>query len=78
MTFEEWIRTGIANKWISPPVCGMHEGVPVTAEEEYELDEGNDPCHTVVRVFYDPDDYDEAVANNPLVWTAWQVPRLHP
>lgn len=49
--FYEWLRMGVQNGWVSPPFCNTHEGDPyMTAEEEYEWDEGGDPCFVVLKV----------------------------
>lgn len=53
MTFDEWLSLGVENGWCSEPVCCMHDAVPSTDEESAELDEGYDPCLTVVRIWGD-------------------------
>lgn len=68
MTFEEWLQHGIQNKWCSPPTCGMHDGGFFTIAEELELDEGYDPCYTVVRLFSDADEFQSASENNPITF----------
>jgi len=68
MTLAEWIDMGIRNKWISPPVCGMHESVPHTQEEYDELDEGYDPCFTIIRLFADEEEFDSARKASPQTW----------
>lgn len=68
MTFQEWLTFGITNKWCSPPVCGMHDGIPFTPEEEDDFDMGFDPCYTTIRLFGDDAEYDAAKSHNELVW----------
>ena len=50
MTFDEWLQYGYDQKWATPPVCHIHDGVPLDPEEEQEMEEGLDPCIHVVRV----------------------------
>lgn len=68
MTFQEWLVMGINNKWCSPPVCGMHDGPPITPEEEDDFDMGFDPCYTVVRIFSTDEEHDHAKQHNELAW----------
>lgn len=63
MDREAWIAYGIKHKFISTPSCDRHEGYPITAEEEAELDNGGDICVVVARVFDNAKEYDEAYAN---------------
>lgn len=51
MDFDEWLVFGVDKGWVSLPVCAMHDGLPTTAEEESELDEGYDPCMTALRLW---------------------------
>lgn len=36
--FMIWLNNGVANGWISPPICAVHDFVPVTDEEEESID----------------------------------------
>ena len=49
-TQYDWLELGVKNKWCCRPVCGTHDMVPMSPEEEAEWDEGNDPCQYIVRV----------------------------
>lgn len=40
MTFDEWLKFGQANNWISSIVCDIHEGTPMTSEEMDNIDQG--------------------------------------
>jgi hypothetical protein len=51
LDFQEWIEHGVANGWISEPVCYHHDMLPVTDIEAEQLDEGDDPCLNVIRVW---------------------------
>lgn len=53
MTYEEWLQTGVEEGYCSRPVCDTHDGLPRTAEEEDEWDEGGDPCLPAVRLYPD-------------------------
>jgi hypothetical protein len=53
ITFEDWLAIGMANHWISPITCSMHDGIPTTDEEEDLLEKGEDPCCPVVRLWND-------------------------
>jgi hypothetical protein len=53
MNLQEWITYGIENGWCSPPVCYMHDGLPVTAAEDEEMCEGHDPCIHIMRMYED-------------------------
>ena len=53
MSFGDWVRIGIANKWCSDIVCATHDGIPTTPEEDAEWDDGSDPCQPVVRIWGD-------------------------
>ena len=63
MDKNAWIAYGIKHKFISFPACERHEGYPITKEEEAELDEGNDPCFVVARVFENAEEHDKALAH---------------
>jgi len=60
MDFDAWLAYGIDNKWCLYPTCYMHDGVPTTDEESLELDEGNDPCMHVIRLFSTPEEFEQA------------------
>ena len=51
--FEDWLQVGVVAGWISDTGCAMHHGLPMRDWEEYEIDQGNDPCMVVVRVWMD-------------------------
>ena len=49
--FRGWIELGIAKGWVSDVFCNTHNGGPMSDEEEYAWDEGQDPCSTHMRVW---------------------------
>ena len=69
LSFDEWMKLGVDNNFVGPPVCSTHDGIPMSLEEEQEFEEGNDPCIHVVRL-YETSDVKTAVEENhsPSVW----------
>lgn len=51
--FETWLQTGIENGWCGPAVCYTHDGLPTSASEDCEFEEGEDPCMHVIRLYDD-------------------------
>lgn len=62
MDFDEWLAFGIDHKWCHYPVCQTHDGIPLTVDEEFEMEEGHDPCIHVVRLFDTPEAWNEGDA----------------
>ena len=46
----EKLREGLDNNFCTDIVCEMHDGVPMTDEENEAMEEGMDPCVFVVRI----------------------------
>jgi hypothetical protein len=46
----EWLAEGIEAGFCSDVVCLTHDGVPMSAEEAGQWEDGDDPCAAVVRV----------------------------
>lgn len=67
MTFDEWVRFGYEQGWVSPPVCETHDGLPLS-EAEAEDDE---PCIYIMRL-YESAEHKAAVESEhaPSVWRA--------
>jgi hypothetical protein len=57
MEFDEWLKIGRENKWISKPVCETHDGLPMTKEELDVWDEGGDPCIHALRLYENVSDF---------------------
>lgn len=75
MTFDQWLQTGIDNKWIGPPVCSTHDGIPMSEQEENEWEQGNDPCHHILRLYEDENTADQINHNfTPYKWRQPQTP----
>ena len=51
LDFQEWVEYGVVNGWVAQPVCYHHEMLPVTDAESEQMDEGDDPCLNVIRVW---------------------------
>lgn len=53
ITFQEWLKTGISNGYISEPGCYFHSVVPLSKEEKQQVDETGEPdnCVTIVRLY---------------------------
>lgn len=51
LSFDDWIKFGYDKGWISDVFCNTHDGPPILPEEEYEWNEGGDPCSFQVRVW---------------------------
>lgn len=70
LDFEEWLRLGISNGWCGPTVCYTHDGLPLSADEDEEFEEG-DPCIHIIRM-YDDGQHKKAVEENhsASVWRA--------
>lgn len=62
ITFEEWLKIGIENEWVIPPVCYSHDGIPTSADEQQQFEIGFDPCVHIMRVC-DPDDWQDIYDN---------------
>lgn len=53
MDFDQWLQYGMENKWIGPPICATHDGLPSTEDEDNAWDEGEDPCIHMLRLYHD-------------------------
>ena len=71
MDFDTWARVGYENGWCSPPMCYTHDGLPVTAGEDEDMNEGHDPCIHIVRLYESVEQKKSCEAMNPAaVWRA--------
>ena len=49
--YDEWLKIGVSNGWVSQPFCHTHDGDPyMTIDEEKQWEEGDDPCLVVLKV----------------------------
>lgn len=60
MDFDEWLAYGVDRKWCLYPVCEIHDGIPMTIDEEAAFEGGGDPCIHVLRLVETPEAWDEA------------------
>lgn len=76
MDRREWLEFGIREGYCSAPVCSTHDGLPQSAMEDVEWDEGGDPCVHVIRPYADEDEK-LAVEDNfaPAQWrkASWLI-----
>lgn len=71
MTFDEWLRYGWAKGWCGPPVCEIHDGVPLADDEMEGYVMGEEPCVHIIRLYEDADVASRVVeAHPPTVWRA--------
>ena len=69
MTFDEWYEFGISQGWVSPFVCEIHDGVPISLMEEIAMQNGEESCIWVMRRY--ADEKEKAQVENfspPDVW----------
>jgi hypothetical protein len=70
MDFEQWLELGIKERWVGPAVCYTHDGLPTTAAEDAEFEEG-DPCIHIMRLYEDVDTKLGVEENHsPSIWRA--------
>ena len=53
--FWNWVQQGVSRGWVDPPTCDTHEPYRRTLDEQQQWDEGEDPCATVMRVWFPED-----------------------
>lgn len=46
-----WIEMGQQSGYCSEVICGIHDGPPVTETENKKIEEGEDPCIPIVRIW---------------------------
>lgn len=71
MNRQEWIKIGYENSWCGPPVCIVHDDIPISFIEGEEMAEGEEPCIEILRLY--PDEITRlSVEDNhsPSVWRA--------
>jgi hypothetical protein len=60
MDFDQWLAYGVDRKWCLYPVCEIHDGIPMTLDEELQFEQGLDPCVHILRLTEDEASWDEA------------------
>ena len=50
LSFDEWLKFGYTQGWVSDVFCDTHEGPPLSDEESQEWDAGGDPCSFHVKL----------------------------
>jgi hypothetical protein len=67
-TFNEWLKTGLEQGWMTPPLCYTHDGLPTTAQEDELFAEG-DPCIHIMRLYANPQEKADCEENfSPAIW----------
>lgn len=67
--FDEWLRLGMDNGFIGPPVCETHDGLPTSEAEDDEFMDGADPCIHMLRLYPDEVTRKRVERNHPpSVW----------
>jgi hypothetical protein len=70
LDFESWLKFGMDQGWVGPPVCETHDGFPMSDEEWAISDiDGEPPCMHMLRL-YDDAAHRDAVeaAHSPSQW----------
>lgn len=69
--FETWLAQGWTAGYVGPPICATHDGVPTSEAEDEQVEDGDDPCVHVLRLYADPQEK-RAVesSHSPSVWRA--------
>lgn len=68
MEFDEWLEIGTTNGWCGPAVCYTHDGLPTSAAEDDEYEEG-DPCIHILRLYESSGAKLEVEQNHsPSIW----------
>lgn len=68
LSCEEWLAHGWEQGWCSPPVCAVHDGIPLTEAEDIDFDEH---CTHVVRLYEDEAQRLAVEAEGgPVLWRA--------
>lgn len=69
LDWETWLQYGLTQRWVSPPVCYEHDGIPSTVEEDDAHWDGEEVCVFIMRCYASPDIADAVEANHaPSVW----------
>ena len=67
--FEAWLKHGIEMGWCGPAICYAHDGMPMSEPEETFLQEGNDICIHIIRLYEDAIHKKAVEANHgPSTW----------
>ena len=51
LDIREWFEYGASKGWVSPPSCYHHDMLPTTEEEDAAMEEGDDPCINILRLW---------------------------
>lgn len=69
ISFDAWLEAGVANGFVGVPVCSTHDGIPTSADEDAQFEDGEDICLHVLRLYSSPEHRSEVEDNHsPSVW----------
>lgn len=64
----EWMHYGYLKGWCGPPVCAIHDGIPMSEAEDESEDE---ICVHVIRLYEDePNRIEVELNHSPSSWRA--------
>lgn len=72
MTFDQWLKIGLAEGWCGPAVCYTHHGLPLSDAEAEQFDT-DEPCIHIIRL-YDSDETRNRVERDHSP-SRWRKPR---
>jgi hypothetical protein len=68
MNIDEWLQYGIDRGYCTPTCCATHDGIYITADEEEQTQEGDDPCVHVTRLSHELAHHKALEANSNETW----------
>ena len=60
---DDWLKYGYKNGFCGPPICPIHDNLPLTAIEAEDIWDGGEPCIAIVRI-YNSKEIKQLVENN--------------
>ena len=68
--FDTWMEIGLEKGWCGPPVCYVHDGLPMSEEEWIEEEaNGEPPCMHIIRLYEDDEHRLEIEeSHSPSIW----------
>jgi hypothetical protein len=69
ISFDIWMEAGIINGFVGAPICSTHDGIPMSADEDEQWEEGDDPCIHILRLYSSSEHKTEVEENHsPSLW----------
>ena len=63
---ELWLQIGMDNGFISNVVCELHDGTPISKQEDDDFELNLEPCLNIVRIYESKEHKKQIEANFPL------------